>query len=113
MRLSLALLFVAVTAQAQLTFGPEQLPTPFEPETPIASFAAMASSANGSLIVFKTGVIHGQLLDADGRTLTQRGFPIASSGATAGGVASNGSNYVVAVTENKAVKVITVSLTGD
>ncbi|HEY6139554.1 MAG TPA: hypothetical protein VI670_17465 [Thermoanaerobaculia bacterium] len=113
MRFSLALVFVAVTAHAQLTLGPEQLPTPFEPQTPVASFAAMASSANGSLIVFQTSLIHGQLLDADGGPLTQRGFPITSSGATAGGVASNGSNYVVAVTENKTVKVITVSLTGE
>lgn len=113
MRLSLAFVFVAVTAHAQLTLGPEQIPTPFEPETPIASFAAMASSANGSLIVFQTGVLHGQLLDADGRLLTERGLPITSSSATAGGVASNGSNYVVAVTENKTVKVITVSLTGE
>lgn len=113
MRLGLAFVFVAVTAHGQLTLGPEQLPTPFEPETPVASFAAMASSANGSLIVFQTGVIHGQLLDADGRPLTQRGFPITSSSAAPGGVASNGSNYVVAVTENKSVKVITVSLTGE
>jgi len=113
MRFSLALVFVAVTAHAQLALGPEQPPTPFEPETPVASFAAMASSANGSLIVFQTGVLHGQLLDADGRPLTERGFPITNSGATAGGVASNGSNYVVAVTENKSVKVITVSPTGE
>jgi hypothetical protein len=107
------LLLIAAAAHAQLTLGPEQPATPLEPQTPQASFAAMASSANGSLVIFQTTVIHGQLLDAGGRPMTQHGFPITSSAAQAGGVASNGSNYVVAVTDNKKVQIITVSLTGE
>ncbi|HEY6139552.1 MAG TPA: hypothetical protein VI670_17455 [Thermoanaerobaculia bacterium] len=122
MRQTLLLLaiLVAGAAHAQIELGPEQPAVPFEPVTPSAVTAAMATSADGSLIAFqRTTTIHAQLLDRDGRPLTRSGFTIgASANATLGGAASNGSNYVVVtVTETQTgtgnvVETISLSLAG-
>jgi hypothetical protein len=117
MRRALILLatLIAGAAHAQIELGPEQPVTPFEPVIPSATSAAMATSADGSLIAFQRGIdaIHAQLLDRDGRPLTRSGFTLgASAKAKLGGAASNGSNYVVVAVTDAGVEAIAVSIAG-
>jgi len=121
--LAAALLLFAAAARSQLAFGPERAAAAPEPETPAAWTATTAASASGSLVVFRPNFsvwTYAQLLDRNGDPLTPGGIRLTTRMIDVGGVASDGTNYMIIWTEQaayrdlvKTVWTLAVSATGD
>ncbi|HKS23709.1 MAG TPA: hypothetical protein VJZ76_12990 [Thermoanaerobaculia bacterium] len=98
MRLSLALVFVAVTAHAQIVLGPERIVGQPRFSGPGASEAAVATSNGETVAVVHAGVggsLYLQRLGAGAQPLTEHGVLLARDVRALGGIASNGNGYVV------------------
>ena len=95
---SLAFVFVAVTAHAQIVLGPERIVGQPRFSGPGASEAAVATSGGETIAVVHTGIggsLYLQRLGAGAQPLTEHGVLLARDVRALGGMASNGNGYVV------------------